>query len=91
MDPIVKTILNFIQHSAPVVRYAVYHAIGQISDDMKPDFSIHYKDVIIPLLLKGARDDCPRVVSHVFAAMTNYLEDMDPEHIQPYLTDLLKL
>lgn len=34
-----------------MLRYAVFHAIGQISDDMKPSFQVDYKDVIMPILL----------------------------------------
>lgn len=48
---------------------------------MKPEFSIHYKDILIPRLIEGAKDPCPRVVSHAFAAMTNFLEEMEPTHI----------
>lgn len=36
--PILQAILKFLQAKDPRLRYAVCHALGQIADDMKPDF-----------------------------------------------------
>ena len=36
--PIVRAIVAFINNENPMIRYAVCHAIGQISDDMRPQF-----------------------------------------------------
>ncbi len=38
VQPIMDTVLKFLTSPNPVIRYGVFHAIGQISDDMKPEF-----------------------------------------------------
>lgn len=38
VKPIINMVLNFLSNDNPMIRYSVFHAIGQISDDMKPSF-----------------------------------------------------
>lgn len=59
-----------------MMRYASCHAIGQISDDMKPKFQEIYGAETYPKLVDLLKDPIPRVVSHSAAALTNFLEGM---------------
>ncbi|EAR88916.3 importin protein (macronuclear) [Tetrahymena thermophila SB210] len=90
VQPIVDTVLKFLNNENPMLRYAVFHAIGQISDDMKPDFQVKYKDNIMPILLKYLDDPVPRVVSHAAAALTNFVEGFSDDDITPYLQQTLQ-
>jgi len=56
-----------------MIRYASCHAIGQISDDLKPKFQEIYGQQTYPLLVQLLNDNVPRVVSHSAAALTNFL------------------
>jgi hypothetical protein len=38
VGPIVNIVLNFCKDPNPKIRYSICHCIGQISDDMKPEF-----------------------------------------------------
>lgn len=61
----------------PKIRYASIHLIGQYSDDLKPHFQERYYDVAVPLMINLLQDPIPRVVSHVFACITNFFEDFE--------------
>jgi hypothetical protein len=88
--PIIITIGKFIDNENPRVRYACCHAIGQLSDDMSPDFQVKYLHDVMPMIGRRLGDDVPRVVGHACAALTNILEPCDQpvEQIQPYLAEL---
>jgi hypothetical protein len=75
IKPMVPVIVQHCEHANPKVRYAAFHAIGQISDDMPEKFQKEYSNDIIPVLVKGIDDQCPRVVSHACAALTNFMEN----------------
>lgn len=77
--------LSFLKNENPKLRYAVFHAIGQISDDMKPKFQAVYKDLLMPILLQYLDDPVQRVVSHTAAAITNFVEGLAEDEIKPYL------
>merc|ERR1712048_938632 len=47
---------------------------GQISDDMSPDLEQTYHAQIIPMFMSRIDDPVPRVLSHAFAGLTNFLE-----------------
>lgn len=49
--------------------------LGQISDDMKPDFQQVYGEKLIPIILGSTKDEIPRVQGHAMACLTNFLED----------------
>lgn len=89
VKPIINTVLTFLQRENPMLRYSVFHVIGQISDDMKPTFQQEFKESITPILLKYLDDPVPRVVSHAAAAMTNFIEGFSDDEINPYLKDIL--
>lgn len=87
--PIVRAIVAFINNENPMIRYAVCHAIGQISDDMRPQFQHKFHAELMPILLPLLKDPIPRVVTHVGAALVNFVDGMSKDHINPYLKDLL--
>lgn len=72
-------ILTYFGNVNPMLRYAACHAIGQISDDMKPKFQELYGKETYPRLILLLKDPIPRVVSHSAAALTNFLEGMKYE------------
>lgn len=71
------TIGKFIDNENPRVRYACCHALGQLSDDMSPDFQVKYLHDVMPMIGRRLGDDVPRVVGHACAALTNILEPCD--------------
>ena len=42
IDPIVKVVITFFNDAHPKIRYAAHHCIGQICDDMQPDFQTRF-------------------------------------------------
>jgi importin-5 len=90
LKEIVIFILNYAYDSHPKVRYAFLHAIGQIADDMHPDFQERFHEQVIPLLLKTLNDSVPRVVAHAFAALTNFLEGCKRPHIINRIKEILE-
>ncbi|EGR31191.1 hypothetical protein IMG5_116170 [Ichthyophthirius multifiliis] len=85
VQPIMDVVLKFLSSPNPVIRYGVFHAIGQISDDMKPEFQTVYKDSIMKVILQHLDDPVPRVASHAAAALTNFVEGFTEQDVQPYL------
>lgn len=45
-------ILQYFGHDNPMLRYAACHAIGQISDDMKPKYQELYGSQTYPRLVQ---------------------------------------
>ena len=88
--PIIQTIGEYIAHDNPRVRYACCHCIGQLSDDMAPDFQMLYLDKVMPMIAQRLEDKVPRVKGHACASLTNLLESCKlPEtQIKPYISDL---
>lgn len=91
MDPIIQLIGQYFNNSNDKIRYAVCHSIGQIADDMKPDFQEKYHATILPHLIQICNDPCPRVSSHGFAAITNFVESIEKELIKDQLENILKI
>ena len=78
------------------VRYAAFHVLGQICEDHGPDYQKVHHEVIVPRLLAGLQDPVPRVAAHACAAITNFMEHLNPplgtQYTQvfvPYLTQNL--
>ena len=65
--------------------------MGQICDDMGPDFQTRFHELVIPPLLESCNDLCPRVSSHALAALTNFLENTSTSVVINYLEPLLKV
>lgn len=62
--------------------------LGQLADDMKPNFQQVYGEEIMPLVLGCTKDEVPRVQAHTMAFLTNFFEDFEPEFfyiIKPYV------
>lgn len=56
----------------PKLRYAAVHAIGLISDECKADIDKLYGEEFMRRLWELlARENCPRVVSHILCAFSN--------------------
>jgi len=72
--PILDTIANHVGSDNPRIRYACLHCLGQLSDDMSPELEQHYHQKIIPMFMSRIDDPVPRVLSHAFAGLTNFLE-----------------
>lgn len=89
MDPIVNFILNFSYDSHPKVRFAVMHALGQISDDMHPEFQERFHEQVLPVMQKSLKDGVQRVVAHTLAAMTNFIEGSKKAHVSGKIKDIL--
>ena len=81
IEPILVTIANHINHENPRIRYACLHCIGQLSDDMAPEIEQKYHKEIIPLLMSRIDDSIPRVLSHAFAGLCNFLEHCPEEEV----------
>jgi importin-5 len=86
---IIGLVLPLLKHEHVKVRYATLHLIGQISDDAKPDFQARHHLTVLPALMECFEESCPRVLSHVFAALTNFLEGAVPEQTEPYVKALV--
>ena len=87
--PIVKLVINFLSDPHPKIRFAACHVIGQVSDDCQPEFQNKFHQELVPVLLNKLSDNVPRVLSHVLAAITNFLEGLDKELIKGYLESIL--
>eukprot|EP00124_Ichthyophonus_hoferi_P004556 Ihof_evm2s517 gene=Ihof_evmTU2s517 len=87
---IVGTVLQFLQHSHPRVRYAACNTLGQLATDYSPDIQDNYLEQILPALLNTMNDSNPRVQAHSVAAIINVVEGMfDSEPLTPYMDPLL--
>lgn len=88
--PIIQTIGEYINHDNPRVRYACLHCLGQLSDDMAPDFQILYLDLVMPMVAQRLQDKVPRVIGHACACLTNVVESCNqPDtQIKPFIEEL---
>lgn len=91
ISSIVEMILQYFGHENPMLRYAACHAIGQISDDMKPKYQELYGTQTYPKLVQLLQDPIPRVVSHSAAALTNFLEGLKYEESLTHLNEMMQL
>ena len=90
VGPIIDKVLSFGLNENPKLRYAVCHCIGQISDDMAPKFQSLYHESVVATLLNLMNDKTPRVVSHSAAALANFVEGVQNQHVQLYLKTILQ-
>ena len=90
MNHVVDFTLNFFKDENPKVRYAALHCIGQFSDDAKIIFQERYTEKVLPNLIKMFSDPISRVVSHVLAAMTNFLDGCTKGSVSNYITEVLE-
>lgn len=88
IEPILNTIKTHIDHENPRIRYACLHCLGQLSDDMSPDIEEKYHAQIIPMFMSRIDDPVPRVLSHSFAGLTNFLEHCPNDEVVKILEHL---
>lgn len=72
------------------VRWAACQAIGQLCNDLSPDYQETQHASLIPALATLMDDfSNPRVQAHACAAMVNFAESCDQDVMQPYLDGLI--
>lgn len=86
---VVAMLIEFLGDANPMLRYAACHAIGQISDDLSPDYQKAYGYESFIKLAGLLKDKVPRVVSHAASAMTNLLVEMEYNDIKEYMPELV--
>lgn len=86
--PYVEMLDKYMVHQNPRVRYACCHCVGQFSDDLYPDFQALYHEQVLKMVAQRLLDNCPRVVGHACASLTNFLEGCTEQQLKPYLQDL---
>ena len=59
--PIVNIVLSYSKDSNPKIRYSICQCIGQISDDMKPEFQEEFHEKVIECMGELLQDQVPRV------------------------------
>ncbi len=94
MKPFIDCGSKSVSHPHPKVRYAALQMLGQLSDDMKPNFQQVYGEEILPVIFSCTKDEVPRVQGHAMACLTNFFEDFEPEsyHIlQPYIDEMINV
>jgi len=89
VKPTIELILQFTTNEHPKLRYAVCHCMGQIADDMQPNFQKAFHSNVLASLIALLDDPVPRVVSHAGAAITNFVEGMEITDLEPYLKGIL--
>lgn len=87
--PIAGLVLKYLRDSHPKIRFAALHVIGQIADDCQPEFQTKFHGDVIPALLNKLTEEVPRVLAHVLAALTNFLEGTPTELTKTYLEVVL--
>lgn len=87
-DPIINELIKHLSHSNPRVRYATLYCIGLFSDDLAPDFEKEYESLLHPLI-QMLNEPVPKVLSHACAALTNFIEHLEPEISHPLIPQIL--
>ncbi|CAG9327523.1 unnamed protein product [Blepharisma stoltei] len=65
----------FSKSQNPKVRYAVFHLIGEASQDYPQEFQSSHHEKIYPILVEGLNDSTPRVVAHCCLAISKFIRD----------------
>lgn len=71
----INAALPELASSHPKMRFVALEVFGELGMSIKPDFQEKYFEIIVPELLKLLWDNIPQVVSHVFACLSNFLDD----------------
>ena len=71
------------------VRWAAVNGIGQLCTDLGPKMQEKAHARVLPALLGAMEDPSHRVQAHAAAAMVNFSEQCPPEHMAPYLDQLM--
>lgn len=81
-----EIITTQITSNNPRIRYACCHVLGQLAEDLSPDFQQNFHVEFFKITLPLLEDPIPRVVSHCLAALTNFLENTSSEQVNPHFT-----
>lgn len=90
IQQIIPVIVKHLTHTHPKVRYAAGHALGQIADDMRPEFQENFHEVVMPGMFQLLCDPIPRVVAHGGGCLANIIEGMSKGIIGNYLDQFLQ-
>ena len=75
VKPLISVLVQLVindPHSK--IRYACYHCLGQLAQDLSPEFQTRFGDDVLYVLINGLQDEIPRVKSHALCALTNFNE-----------------
>ncbi len=85
---ILEIFANYYNNPNPRIRYACCHALGQFAEDLAPEFQTNFHVIFFNMVLPLLKDNVPRVVAHALAALTNFLENADPDQIKDHFNFL---
>ena len=71
------------------VRWAAVNGIGQLCTDLGPKMQEKAHAQVLPALLGAMEDPSHRVQAHSAAAMVHFSEQCPPEHMEPYVDQLM--
>ena len=75
VKPLIAVLVQLVINDPhPQIRFACYHCLGQLAQDMSPDFQSRFGDDVLYVLINGIQDEVPRVKSHALCALTNFNE-----------------
>lgn len=74
IGPVINITLQNCSHLNPKVRYACFHCIGQLSEDLGIKFIQNFGATVITFLIVGLEDECIRVRAHAFSALANFIK-----------------
>lgn len=77
LNQVVSLVLPHVQHPHPRVRYAAWHAIGQMGQDQAPHFQETTHQTLMPLFLSQFNDPVDRVASMAMSAFVTYGGELD--------------
>lgn len=86
--PYVEMLDRYMTHTNPRIRYACCHLVGQISEDLFTTFHAIYHEKVLKMLAQRLLDNCPRVVGHACASLSNFLEGCNEKQLKPHFKDL---
>jgi hypothetical protein len=84
LRPVVTLLVEKSRSSYPLVRFAVFHALGQFAADQSPTFQNMFSESVLPALIVGAKDPIRRVCIHALKALSNTLAGCSIEHLTNY-------
>lgn len=88
LNPYIQIALLLLEDEHPKVRYTVLHLLGQIAEDRSDDFAETFHHIVGDIS-KRLNDPVPRVVSHVFACLTNIVENCEQKHLETHIKKIL--
>ncbi len=89
LSGLIPIVVQHVTHPHPRVRYAAVHCLGQIADDCEDDFHVMYHEKVMAALMAGLDDPIARVQRHTCAAMCNFIDKLQQELVDKYVTNLM--